>query len=68
MHYVSMYTKAEFTWSTYGRLESYGRLIRKIWQKMKKNTSWKFMDVSGPGEFGLSCIGGVIGEKPTGKG
>ena len=35
---------------------------------MKKNTSWKFMDVSGPGEFGLSCIGGVIGEKPTGKG
>ena len=36
-----------------------------IWQKMKKNTSWKFMDelsvtfqssVSGPGEFGLKLF------------
>ena len=27
-----------------------------IWQKMKKKTSWKFMDessIGGPGEFGL---------------
>ena len=39
-----------------------------IWQKMKKNTSWKFMDessvtfqssISGPGEFGL-CSNDIL--------
>ena len=29
-HSALVYTKAEFTWSTYGRLESYGRLIQKF--------------------------------------